>query len=377
MKFIFQIALLLTIACNAIAQPTIWKKDVGRAVSFIEAKIKEPKEMLAVEMLDAAANGRLQAYQNIDAYFTYPLTAAQVKDMMTGKMDTVTVIDPVTGKEAIVITDRIFQPEMIDKFKLHEEWMFNTIDFKTTIHIAGIAPALNITNEDGSYRATQPFLWYKYEDVANIILNHTSRSLADSIWKDYMQVSRSKNSVGQYQSNICKIIETSEVEDTTVRHLRDISLDTTYIEMIRNKIMAGSIVAYRDSNLTNALSMEQVSKLFKYPADTIAIIDPVTHKEVFKSIQREFDPYSIGKYKLREKWSFDVKNGTTTIIISAIGPVVNWEPNSKDANKYTPMFWIKFDDFITILPAYETYHPQNRLADKIWQSYFEEREYVY
>lgn len=377
MKLVFQITLLLIISCNAIAQPTIWKKDVGRAVSFTETKVKDPKEMLAVAMLDAAVNGSVQGYQNIDAYSTYPLTAAQVKDMMTGKMDTVTVIDPVTGKEAIVITDRIFQPETIDKFKLHEEWMFNTTDFKTTIHIAGIAPALNITNEDGSYRATQPFLWYKYEDVANIILNHTSRSLADSIWKDYMHISRSKNSVGQYQSNICKIIETSEVEDTTIRHLRDISLDTTYIEMIRNKIMAGSIIAYRDSNLTYALSIEQVSKLFQQPTDTVIVVDPATGKHMIKIIQREFDPYSVNKCKLLEQWNFDPKKGNVTITPSAIGPVINHDDNTNNPKHYTPMFWIKFEDFITILPAYETYHPQNRLADKIWQSYFEEREYVY
>lgn len=153
-------------------------------------------------LLDAVKKGKVKAYSNLDDRFTQALTKDQVMQMLIGKKDTVTVIDPETGKEKIVITDRVFNPEVVTKYRIKEDWIVDRNLGKEVVRIVGIAPLIDIMNEDGSFRASQPMFWLYYPEIRDVLSQYEvfnpENDVARITWDDFFEMR-------QFSSRIIKV----------------------------------------------------------------------------------------------------------------------------------------------------------------------------
>ena len=198
-RFTFSVLLVMAgLQCFAQkATPTAWKKTVTRTIDLSEKEDSKKHHLkdagnttyLAEIMINDITAGKLTAYSNFDVNFSNKLTAAEVKQMFGATKDTVTVQDPVTGREVVKVVTRDVNYEIMQKFRLLEEWTFNPATGKTDIQITGIAPIKEIYGVDGSFRGVQAAFWLHYNDAQPCInrfdQSHPTGTLAMHIWDDY------------------------------------------------------------------------------------------------------------------------------------------------------------------------------------------------
>jgi gliding motility associated protien GldN len=150
----------------------LWKKRVWREidtrqkqnVAFRYTGDDESGGGMYIEILiDAIRNGKVTAFQ--DERFTIPLTAENVQEKVAGKSDTSESEDPITGEIKQVVTKREFNPDLITKFRLKEDWIFDKNLGRMVVRIVGIAPYLDRINTDGSFRMSIPLFWLYYPDI--------------------------------------------------------------------------------------------------------------------------------------------------------------------------------------------------------------------
>ncbi len=123
-------------------------------------------------LIDAVKRGKIKAYSAFDDRFTAILTKEQLEEQVAGKMDTNTIVDPVTGDEKIVTTKHDFNPETITKYRIKEDWIFDRNVGAMVVRIAGLAPVKDVYGDDGIYRGSQPMFWLYYPDIRNLLAQY-------------------------------------------------------------------------------------------------------------------------------------------------------------------------------------------------------------
>jgi len=160
-------------------------------------------------------------------------------------------------------------------------------------------------------------------------------------------------------------------EDDKKHHLKDLSNDSTLLEVIIAKLKAGNITAYSnyDNSFTTILSPAELNQILVPLPDTIMITDPVTGQEIMRVRRREFDYSSVHKYRILEDWTFNPLTGNTDIHIEGIAPVRDVYVDG-EFRGYQALFWVRYNDVLPVLRHYDQYHPDNTLAAHIWNDYF-------
>lgn len=121
------------------------------------------------------------------------------------------------------------------------------------------------------------------------------------------------------------------------------------------------------------LSKEEICEEIKPQIDSVDADDPITAQRYIKVLIREFRFETIQHYKLMEEWRYNVKNGQTDIVITAIAPLKNeYDDNGYFLGQKT-MFWIKYADAKPVFDKYEKQHPNNTLMRAVWNDYFAEK----
>jgi gliding motility associated protien GldN len=123
-------------------------------------------------ILDAVSKGKIKAYSNMDDRFTTALTKEQIIDMLVGQPDTTWVTDPETQQEKMVIKRREFNPDVVTKYRLKEEWYIDRNIGRMQRQIIGIAPFKDIYNDDGSFRASQAVFWLYYPEITSMLAQY-------------------------------------------------------------------------------------------------------------------------------------------------------------------------------------------------------------
>lgn len=175
----------------------VWKKEVARMIDMREKEdtvvhhLRDANEdtSLIVLLMNGIKSGKITAYSAFDHSFTTKFTAADLDNSITPKPDTILITDPVTGDEITRVVKRDFDPEMIHKYRILEDWTFDPESGKTQIQIKGIAPIKEIYGEDGMFRGIQAMFWVKYEDVSGMLAKiqqyHPNHNLNSLLWDDY------------------------------------------------------------------------------------------------------------------------------------------------------------------------------------------------
>jgi len=124
-------------------------------------------------------NGDVTAFDaNVDDRFTTPMQIARVGELITGKCDSVQVIDWAKDpdgtkgvfKDSLVCRD--FNPDDIIKYRIKEEWVFDKESSRMYVRILGIAPMKTYLDESGNLLGESPLFWIYYPDIRPVLAKY-------------------------------------------------------------------------------------------------------------------------------------------------------------------------------------------------------------
>lgn len=178
----------------------MWKKRVWREIdtrqkqnmAFIFPGDEYTGGGFFIEIiLDAVKKGKIKAYSNMDDRFANALSKDQILELLIGKPDTVYVDDPVTGETTMVITSREFDPSKVTKYRLKEDWMFDRNLGRMVVRIIGVAPIIDIYNDNGTFRGSQAVFWLYYPEMRPMLAQYEvfnpENDVARMTWDDYFE----------------------------------------------------------------------------------------------------------------------------------------------------------------------------------------------
>ena len=118
-----------------------------------------PEAPLFTVLAEAALSGQLQAYT--DDRFNDPMTLAALQDQLVDR-DTVMVFNLDTQMdEAKLVTNEI-DPTAIRRFRVKEAWFFDTNTGQLRVRILGIAPMMDVVDQNGDFKYERPLFWIHY-----------------------------------------------------------------------------------------------------------------------------------------------------------------------------------------------------------------------
>jgi len=178
----------------------LWKKRVWREIDTRE------KQNLAFRypgddqtgggyfieiLLDAVKKGKIKAYSTFDDRFTTALSKEQIMEKLVGKADTIPQEDPITGEIKYIYNSRDFDPDKVTLYRVKEDWMFDRNLGRMVVRIIGIAPLVDIKNEDGTTRASTPLMWIYYPEARPVFAQYEVFNPENDVqrmtWDDYLE----------------------------------------------------------------------------------------------------------------------------------------------------------------------------------------------
>ena len=179
----------------------LWKKRVWREIDTREKQnmpFRYPGDDQTgggyfIEILvDAIKKGKLKAYSSFSDRFTTALTKEQIMEALTGKDDSVQVPDPRTGEIKIIVSHRDFNPDLVVKYRLKEDWIFDRNQGRMVNRIIGIAPIINVIDPNtGESRGSSPLFWIYYPEARSILAQYEvfnpDNDMQRLTWDDYME----------------------------------------------------------------------------------------------------------------------------------------------------------------------------------------------
>ena len=171
-----------------------WEKRVWRVIDTREKMnlpFAYPDRPFFSILMAAAEAGEITVYSVEDDKFSQRLTPDEVK-AMGASVDTITTFDPVTYEEKIEIVTNDIYPEDVKRFRLKEIWFFDEETSTLQVRILGIAPLLDVKDENtGEFRYEQPMFWVYYpearETLARERVFNFKNDSTNQTWEDLLE----------------------------------------------------------------------------------------------------------------------------------------------------------------------------------------------
>lgn len=190
-----------TLAWQPIREADVmWKKRVWREIDTRERQnlpFRFPGDDQTgggyfIEILvDAIKKGKIKAYSTFNDRFTNALTKEQLIELLVGKPDTTQQEDPITGEIKQIISNREFDPELVTKYRIKEDWIMDRNLGRMVVRIIGIAPLIDKKNDDGTLRATAPLVWIYYPEARPVLAQYEVFNPDNDVhrltWDDYFE----------------------------------------------------------------------------------------------------------------------------------------------------------------------------------------------
>jgi gliding motility associated protien GldN len=130
-------------------------------------------------LLNGIKGGQITAFDAaVDDRFTTPMTFKQIAEGLVGKPTTVQIPDPVLdpdGSKGLMKDTTItqeFNPDLVERYQIKEEWVFDKESSRMHVRILGIAPEKTVLNPDGSFRFVLPIFWVYYPDLRPMLAKY-------------------------------------------------------------------------------------------------------------------------------------------------------------------------------------------------------------
>lgn len=171
-----------------------WEKRVWRIIDVREKMnlpFAYPEEMFFSILMDAAINGDITVYSTEDDKFTDKLEPNEVATM-GATVDTVITFDPETYEEQMQIVRNELNPEDVKRFRMKEVWFFDEETSTLQVRILGIAPLIDVKDENGNFRYEKPMFWIYYPDCREIFARHKvfmqGNDASPITWEDLLEM---------------------------------------------------------------------------------------------------------------------------------------------------------------------------------------------
>lgn len=152
----------------------MWEKRLWRIIDVREKMnlpFVAPESPLFGILSDAALEGDLTVYSTENDRFTKPLSPQELRSTLF-KVDTVITFNVETGDEEIRIVENQTDWENVKRFRIKEAWFFDVLTGTLRSRILGIAPLINIVDENGDFRYEQPLFWVYYPAARDVLAQH-------------------------------------------------------------------------------------------------------------------------------------------------------------------------------------------------------------
>jgi gliding motility associated protien GldN len=171
-----------------------WEKRIWRVIDVREKMnlpFAYPERPFFSILMDASINEEITVYSTEDDKFTSPLTADEVASM-GATIDTVITFDPETYEEQIQIVRNDLNPEDVKRFRLKEIWFFDEETSTMQVRILGIAPLIDVKDENGNFRYEKPMFWVYYPEAREVLSRervfNAGNDASPSSWEDLMEM---------------------------------------------------------------------------------------------------------------------------------------------------------------------------------------------
>lgn len=171
-----------------------WEKRIWRVIDVREKMnlpFAYPERPFFTILMDAAEAGEITVYDAEDDKFTASLDPNEVASM-GASIDTVTTFDPVTYEEKIQIVTNEINPEDVKRFRLKEIWFFDEESSTLQVRILGIAPLLDVNDENGNFKYEKPMFWVYYPTARELLARERvfnyGNDASPMSWEDLMEM---------------------------------------------------------------------------------------------------------------------------------------------------------------------------------------------
>ena len=152
-----------------------WEKRIWRIIDVREKMnlpFAYPEEPFFKLLADAATKGDLPVYA-IDGTdkFNKRMSTDDVLSMLS-KTDTVVTFDPETYEEKVAIVRNDVNWENVKRFRIKEVWYFDKETSQLNVRILGIAPMIDVTDNEGNFRFEKPMFWVYYPQARELFARH-------------------------------------------------------------------------------------------------------------------------------------------------------------------------------------------------------------
>ena len=172
----------------------MWEKRIWRVIDIREKMnlpFAYPEMPFFTILMDAAVNGDITVYSTEDDKFTARLEPDEVASM-GANVDTVITFDPETYEEQIQIVRNDLNPEDVKRFRIKEVWFFDEQTSTMQVRILGIAPLIDVKDDNGNFRYEKPMFWAYYPDCREILARHKvfmpSNDASPITWEDLLEM---------------------------------------------------------------------------------------------------------------------------------------------------------------------------------------------
>jgi gliding motility associated protien GldN len=148
----------------------VWEKRVWRIIDVREKMnlpFACPEAPFFKLLADAAVSGELPVYSTEDDKFTKRLRPEAVREMLS-KTDTVPIYDLDTGEESITVVQNDLSWEDVRRFRIKEVCFFDQESSTMQTRILGIAPLIDVKDNEGNFRFERPLFWVYYPQARDL-----------------------------------------------------------------------------------------------------------------------------------------------------------------------------------------------------------------
>jgi gliding motility associated protien GldN len=168
---------------DAVYRQRVWREvDVHEKMNLpfvYKAEEDNGSQMFINILLNGIKGGQITAFDAaVDDRFTTPMTFKQIAEALVGKPHSIQVPDYINdpdGSKGLMkdttITEQ-FNADLVERYQIKEEWVFDKESSRMHVRILGIAPEKTILNPDGSFRFVLPIFWVYYPDLRPMLAKY-------------------------------------------------------------------------------------------------------------------------------------------------------------------------------------------------------------
>ena len=171
-----------------------WEKRIWRVIDVREKMnlpFAYPELPFFTIVMDAAINGEITVYSTEDDKFTYKLEPDEVASM-GASVDTVITFDPETYEEQIQVVRNDLNPEDVKRYRLKEIWFFDEESSTMQVRILGIAPLIDVKDDNGNFRYEKPMFWLYYPHIRELLARNQVFNVGNDngvmTWEDLFEM---------------------------------------------------------------------------------------------------------------------------------------------------------------------------------------------